>query len=116
MTNSRNHNILATSILLFVMTLSGATQEQIRFNILDDVSGKPIEGAEKVAIFMNNLRKLAPAQFSMRVESANGLPSLLLYSGDIVLSIITFAVRDGRITQFQNILNPDKLKGMPRSV
>ena len=76
---------------------------------------KPVMGAEKIALFMINLRKLAPDHFSMRVASTNGLPSLILYSGADVLSLITFAVRAGRIIQFQNILNPDKLERIPRA-
>ena len=75
---------------------------------------KPVNGAAQVALFLVNLNRFTPEAFAFRLSSVNGLPSLLLYSGQEPISVITFAVQDGAITQFQNILNPDKLVGIPK--
>ncbi|MCB0017484.1 MAG: RNA polymerase sigma-70 factor [Anaerolineales bacterium] len=74
---------------------------------------KPIHGATPVARFLLNLPRFAPADFAFRLSHVNGRPALLLYDGQRPISVITFAVLAGKISQFQNILNPDKLGQIP---
>jgi RNA polymerase sigma-70 factor (ECF subfamily) len=74
---------------------------------------KPIYGAAKVAQFLLNLQRFAPAAFAARLGHVNGRPALLLYDGQRPISVITFAIHEGLISQFQNILNPDKLGQIP---
>ena len=74
---------------------------------------KPIHGAAPVARFLLNLPRFAPAEFAFRLSHVNGRPALLLYDGQRPISVITFAVLAGKISHFQNILNPDKLGQIP---
>ena len=74
---------------------------------------KPIHGAAQVARFLLNLQRFAPAEFAIRQSHVNRQPALLLYDGQRPLAVITFAIQEGKISQFQNILNPDKLGQIP---
>ena len=74
---------------------------------------KPIRGATQVARFWLNLQRSAPDDLAIRQSHVNGRPALLLYDGQRPISVITFAIHEGQISQFQNILNPDKLGQIP---
>ncbi|WP_040816176.1 RNA polymerase sigma factor SigJ [Nocardia concava] len=71
----------------------------------------PIIGAETVASFLlNRFRKLATAPGNrIDLVNCNNLPAMALYSNDQLLGLYLIEIRDGMITNFYALRNPDKL-------
>jgi RNA polymerase sigma-70 factor (ECF subfamily) len=70
----------------------------------------PIYGAKKVARFLLALIRRAPAESSAVVGQANGQPALFLYVAGQLFGVMTMEVRNGRIQNIYNVVNPDKLR------
>ena len=74
---------------------------------------QPMHGADKVSKFIiavtSRFRTVVPNPLS-KVVLVNGLPSLINYSGDIPVNIISLEVEDGKITQVYSHSNPEKIK------
>lgn len=73
----------------------------------------PIRGAERVSRLVLNLiaRWCAMTGTSIQVRTVNGRPGMvLLEPSGAVNSVAAFTVADGRITEVDAILNPDKLR------
>ncbi len=73
----------------------------------------PMHGADKVGTFIiaatTRFRKYVP-NHSSKVMLVNGLPSLVNYSGEVPVNIISLEVEDGKITQVYSHSNPEKIK------
>lgn len=67
-------------------------------------------GAAKVARGMVALSRRPP--LSARPADVNGTPGIVMRDADGVLSVLAFAIDDGRITAIDIIRNPDKLEGV----
>jgi RNA polymerase sigma-70 factor, ECF subfamily len=86
---------------------------------LSDGGGKvtaarnPIYGADKVARFMLGLMNKLPEGLVVQAQVINGQPAVVSYVNNQPYSILTIEVGAGRIQQVYNVLNPEKLKGIP---
>jgi len=74
---------------------------------------KPIHGRENVSRVLLSLvpkfRESVP-DFSQRITLANGLPSILSFSGNAPLSLVSLEPDENRIRNIYVQTNPDKLK------
>ena len=71
---------------------------------------KPVVGREKVALFLTNLARLAPAGTSFRVEAINGQPGIVTLVDGVVRNVVTFDFVDSGIRTIYIVVNPDKLR------
>jgi RNA polymerase sigma-70 factor (ECF subfamily) len=71
---------------------------------------KPVSGRDKVALFLTNLARLAPAGTSFRVEPINGQPGIVTLVDGVVHNVVTFDFSDSGIRTIYIIVNPDKLR------
>ena len=71
---------------------------------------KPVIGRNKVALFLTNLTRLAPAGTSFRVESINGQPGVVTLVDGIVRNVVTFDFAESGIRTIYIVVNPDKLR------
>jgi RNA polymerase sigma-70 factor (ECF subfamily) len=69
---------------------------------------KPVRGAERVAVLVLRVLRLA-APDDVRVVEVNGLPALATYRGGRLIWLDTVELTDGRITDLRRVANPDKL-------
>jgi RNA polymerase sigma-70 factor, ECF subfamily len=72
----------------------------------------PLAGSGPVARF---LLDLGAARHHVRpqVRTVNGLPGLVNTEGDRTVAVMGFEVADGRITEIDLVMNPDKLPSQP---
>jgi RNA polymerase sigma-70 factor, ECF subfamily len=71
---------------------------------------KPVVGREKVALFLTNLARLAPAGTSFRIESINGQSGIVTLIDGVVQNVVTFDFTDSAIRAIYIVVNPDKLR------
>jgi RNA polymerase sigma-70 factor (ECF subfamily) len=71
---------------------------------------KPIVGRDKVAQFLTNLSRLAPAATRFRIESINGQPGIVTLVDGALQSVATFDVTEDGIRTIYNVVNPEKLQ------
>ena len=71
---------------------------------------KPIVGRDKVALFLTNLARLAPAETSFRIEPINGQPGIVTLVDGVVRNVVTFDFTDSGIRTIYIVVNPDKLR------
>ena len=82
----------------------------------------PVAGSERVARFVLGIVRKARrreraeevAPLSMRRAEVNGLPGLIGYSGGQPAGVLTLEVSGGLIRAVRIIVNPDKLRHIPR--
>jgi RNA polymerase sigma-70 factor, ECF subfamily len=77
---------------------------------------KPVVGRDKVALFLTNLARLAPAQTRFRIESINGQPGIVTLIGGVVQNVVTFDFIDSGIRAIYIVVNPDKLRPVASSL
>jgi RNA polymerase sigma-70 factor, ECF subfamily len=77
---------------------------------------KPVVGRDKVALFLTNLARLAPAETSFRIESINGEPGIVTLIGGVVRNVVTFDFTDSAIRAIYIVVNPDKLRPVASSL
>jgi RNA polymerase sigma-70 factor (ECF subfamily) len=70
---------------------------------------RPIRGRDAVARFSVGTRRFRPQDYHTETVEVNGLPALLLYSGEHVFSVLTIDVEQGQIRAIRVIANPEKL-------
>jgi len=73
------------------------------------VARRPVVGAPNVARLLVALA--ARHGVNPRVSPVNGSPGLVIEDGGNVVGVMGFAVADGRITEIDFVLNPEKLGG-----
>jgi RNA polymerase sigma-70 factor, ECF subfamily len=70
---------------------------------------KPVVGRSKVAKFLTNIVRLAPAGTSFRIEPINGQPGIVTLIDGAVQNVVTFEFADSAIRAVYVVVNPDKL-------
>jgi RNA polymerase sigma-70 factor (ECF subfamily) len=73
---------------------------------------KPVVGRDKVALFLTNLRRLAPEGTAFRPQSINGQPGLVTIIDGVIHNAVTFDFAANGIRTIYIVVNPDKLKGI----
>jgi RNA polymerase sigma-70 factor, ECF subfamily len=71
---------------------------------------KPVVGRDKVALFLTNLVRLAPAKTSFRIDSINGQPGIVTLIDGVVQNVVTFDFTGSAIRTIYIVVNPDKLR------
>ena len=75
-----------------------------------------IEGPTRVAAFLAGVaRKGWTDEMSVRFETINGLPGLLLNGPNGLVQTSAFEIEDGVVTAIYVVRNPDKLRHLPAS-
>jgi len=77
---------------------------------------RPVYGQEKVIRFVQGLQRKALADLTVSVETINGGPALLFWTGGILFLVGGFRIADGQIHRIYAILNPDKLAYLQRQL
>ena len=73
-----------------------------------------IEGADRVAAFLAGVvRKGLTDDMSVRFETINGLPGMIVSGPLGLVQTNAFEIEDGRIKAIYAVRNPDKLKHLP---
>ena len=75
----------------------------------------PIHGPERVARFLLGVLRTVPPGFSARSTWINGGPGVVGYVDGHPTSVVTLDVADGRVLGVRIVVNPEKLRAMPRS-
>ena len=76
---------------------------------------RPIHGADKVARFLSGILRKAPPGLVVRRAPINGRPGLIGYFEDgRPQSVATFDVAEGTIRAIRLVVNPEKLRNVPR--
>jgi RNA polymerase sigma-70 factor, ECF subfamily len=70
---------------------------------------KPVVGRAKVALFLTNVVRLAPAGTNFRIEPINGEPGIVTLIDGAVRNVVTFDFADSAISAVYIVVNPDKL-------
>ena len=109
----------------FMQALSGGDVEGLLTVLAEDVvwtsdgggmrgiAQKPIYGAEKVARFALNFRRVAPENVATRLLEINGRPGIATYIDGQPFSVFAFDVVEGRIVVIRAMVNPAKLTTIP---
>ncbi len=75
----------------------------------------PIYGADRVARFFSGILRKAPSGLVVRRASINGRPGIIGYFEDgSPQSVTTFDVAEGTIRAIRIVVNPEKLRNVPR--
>lgn len=77
---------------------------------------RPVEGADRVARLMLGIVRLAKHVDRSEVVPVNGMPGVLAYAGEKLVSVMSFAVADGRVTEIDVLVNPEKLARVQRTL
>ncbi|MBF6220565.1 RNA polymerase sigma factor SigJ [Nocardia abscessus] len=81
---------------------------------------RPVVGAEKVAEFLMDLFHRARKTPNLRIErvNCNSTPAMAVYGDDHLEGVFLIEIREGKITNFYAIRNPDKLltAAVPRQI
>jgi RNA polymerase sigma-70 factor (ECF subfamily) len=109
----------------FMQTLSTGDVEGL-LSVLDDkatwwsdgggmagVAKKPIRGAQNVARFALNLRRMAPENMVTRLVELNGKPGCIIYIDGQPFNTLSFDIDGERIVAIRAVVNPDKLAALP---
>jgi RNA polymerase sigma-70 factor, ECF subfamily len=76
---------------------------------------KPVHGPEKIARFLVGISSVPVPAMRVEFSTLNGMPALLVYSGDSIDLAAMVDVRDGRVTGVYLVRNPDKLAKLTSS-
>lgn len=77
---------------------------------------KPVVGREKAAVFLTNLRRLAPEGTRFSIERINGEPGLVTTVDGKVVGAATFDFAESGIRSIYVVVNPDKLQRFAASL
>ena len=77
---------------------------------------RPVSGQEKVIRFVQGLLRKALADLTVSVETINGGPALLFWTGGTLFTVGGFRIADGQIHGIYAILNLDKLAYLQRQL
>jgi RNA polymerase sigma-70 factor (ECF subfamily) len=87
-------------------------------SVVNDSGGKvssirnTVVGADRVSRLMTGIfRKWSP-QLTAHLATINGQPALVTCANGQPVAVITFDIREGKIHNIYQVLNPDKLKGL----
>ncbi len=74
---------------------------------------QPVYGANKVARFVLGIVKRIPPDYAVQPAEVNGQPALIGYYKGQPYNVLTLDIAEGHIVGVYNVLNPDKLRGIP---
>jgi len=77
---------------------------------------RPVHGQEKIIRYMQGLQRKGLADLTVSVETINGGPALLFWTGGTLFMVDGFRIADGQIHGIYAILNPDKLAYLQRQL
>jgi len=70
----------------------------------------PIEGADQIGAYLENLGRLRPADVTLLERTVNGQPGLVMLQDGVTVTVFAFGITEGRITRIWAIRNPEKLR------
>ncbi|MGW5285171.1 RNA polymerase sigma factor SigJ [Streptomyces collinus] len=70
---------------------------------------RPVEGGARIAQYMVAIADKAPGLVLLE-RSVNGVPGLVAERDDVVMTVASFDVSDGRVTRIWAVRNPEKLR------
>ncbi|MFH8443959.1 RNA polymerase sigma-70 factor [Streptomyces sp. NPDC018026] len=70
---------------------------------------RPVEGRDKVLRFTVGGMRRFTTDWDLTVAEINGAPALVAHSGEDLVGVLTFELRDGVISELHAVMNPDKL-------
>jgi RNA polymerase sigma-70 factor (ECF subfamily) len=73
------------------------------------VATRPVNGAARVARMVSGIARKAAGTARGEIVELAGEPALAFWSRGRFLGIWSITIANGRISQFHNIVNPDKL-------
>ncbi len=73
----------------------------------------PIVGPDRVARFILGVVNKTPEGATRGVNLINSQPAIVTYVNGAPYSVLAFEIAEGRIRRLFNVLNPDKLRGIP---
>ncbi|MFD4292260.1 RNA polymerase sigma-70 factor [Rhodococcus sp. NPDC058505] len=76
---------------------------------------RPVLGRERVAQFMTGLGRIGVPGIRFEAGVVNSVPSVLIYSGDVLDTVAMIEVSDGLVSAVYLVRNPDKLTSVARS-
>lgn len=71
---------------------------------------KPVTGRDKVALFLTNLRRMAPEGTRFALEPINGQTGIVTTIDGAVFNVVTFDVDNSGIRTIYIVVNPEKLR------
>ncbi|MZQ82406.1 RNA polymerase sigma-70 factor [Paenibacillus sp. 5J-6] len=71
---------------------------------------RPIEGAERIAMFLSGVLSKVPSGFSFELATVNGQLGVVAYQDRQPNNVMTFHIEDGQIAAVYLVVNPDKLR------
>ncbi|MFD0694626.1 sigma factor-like helix-turn-helix DNA-binding protein [Paenibacillus sp. GCM10027628] len=77
---------------------------------------RPIFGAERITAFFAGLMAKLPDKFNYFLANVNGETGIVSYSYGQPINVVSFEIRDNRIASFFIVINPDKLRHLPRQM
>ena len=77
---------------------------------------RPVYGQERFIRFIQGLWRKAFADLAVNVETINGAPALLFWTGGRLYMVSSFRIADGQIQEAYGVLNPDKLAYLQRQL
>lgn len=75
---------------------------------------KPLYGREKVLAFVEGLMRMKQPNMVAELSETNGFPSVLIWAGDELDSVINCIVEDEKVVSIYTVRNPDKLHHVAR--
>ena len=79
-------------------------------------AGKPLFGRDIISRFLFGLARLQPEETQFDFAEVNGTESLIIRLEGQIISVMNFICREGKIAEIRSVLNPDKLKHLPKSL
>ncbi|MFI7343171.1 RNA polymerase sigma-70 factor [Streptomyces sp. NPDC050085] len=77
---------------------------------------RPIEGRDKVLRFLAGIVEKYAAGWDMAIAEVNGAPAVVARSGDAIVGVTSFEMRDGVVLAGHTVMNPDKLGFVSRQL
>lgn len=110
----------------FLIAVFNGNNEKVQALVTDEVvwwsdgggkiaaATKPIYGREKVLAFIEGLMRMKQRNMVAEIGETNGFPSVLIWAGDELDSVINCMVEDGQVVSIYTVRNPDKLHHVAR--
>jgi len=71
---------------------------------------KEVHGSKRIASFLATLPSRLSPDTVYRLTEVNGLPGVVVHTGEQTIAVASFRTEDGRIAELFVVVNPDKLR------
>lgn len=71
---------------------------------------RPIEGADRIAMFLSGILSKVPSGFNFELTTVNGQLGIVSYQDRQPHNVMTFHIEDGQVAAVYLVVNPDKLR------